>query len=61
MRYRCCLSRVLLAYRAQAPMVDQLLKESEFVGDDPVSSLISTVTGAVTEASASASEGKDDD
>jgi flotillin len=36
---------MLLAYRAQAPMVDALLKESGFTGADPVSSLINGASG----------------
>ncbi len=37
---------MLLAYRAQAPMVDRLLKEAGFAGADPVSGLISALTPA---------------
>jgi len=51
---------MLLAYRAQAPMVDQLLKESGFVGNDPVSSLIGAASGLTTEASGGPSEERKD-
>jgi hypothetical protein len=51
---------MLLAYRAQAPMVDQLLKESGFVGNDPVSSLIGAASGLTTEASGGLSEERKD-
>ena len=37
---------MLLAYRAQAPMVDQLLKESGFVGADPLSGLMNAAAPA---------------
>ena len=37
---------MLLAYRAQAPMVDQLLKESGFTGQDPMAGLMNAVSPA---------------
>ena len=40
---------MLLAYRAQAPMVDQLLKESGFTGQDPMAGLMNAVSPATPE------------
>jgi flotillin len=41
---------MLLAYRAQAPMVDQLLKESGFTGQDPMAGLMNAVSPVQTPA-----------
>lgn len=47
---------MLLAYRAQAPMIDQLLKEGGFQGANPVEALVTTATGGAQPA---AMAGKD--
>jgi flotillin len=43
---------MLLAYRAQAPMVDQLLKESGFTGADPMASLMNAAAGSPSDSGA---------
>ncbi len=48
------LLQMLLAYRAQAPMVDALLKESGFTGADPVAAMMGAVAPK-------AADGGDDD